>query len=140
MPNKSKYDRILSIYTKLILGDMIRKTEVLAQFGIDARTFQRDKDDIRAFLCNDALHDGVMKKLIYDRKQNGYRLDTPAPNLFSSSEALAVCIILINSSAFDEEEMRSIIERFLQRCALEEAVQKFVWKELRKAEIQNFNT
>ena len=46
-----KTGRILAIYTKLLCGQVVKKTEEAACFGVDAKSIQRDLEDIRIFLA-----------------------------------------------------------------------------------------
>lgn len=50
----SKVEQVLGIYTRLMDGCLIRKTEEAERYGVDLRSIQRDIDDIRNFLEPDA--------------------------------------------------------------------------------------
>lgn len=53
---------------------MVHKQELAERYGVNARTIQRDLDDIRSHLA-DHLEG---EELAYDRQIRGYRLDKRA--------------------------------------------------------------
>ena len=61
-----KIERVLSIYTKLINGAVVSKSEEANRFGVNERSIQRDIDDIRNFLENDGVQNGSINTIIYD--------------------------------------------------------------------------
>ncbi len=113
---KSKYDRILSLYTMLNSGEIVNKSSVAIEFGVNERTIQRDIDDIRAFFFNNTLGIGHGKTIIFDRAQKGYRIIDTNESLLINSEILAVCKILLESRSLVKEEMLPIIDKLLNRC------------------------
>ena len=68
-------DRLLGIYTRLINGGIVNKTEEAAKYNVDERSIQRDIDSIRNFLANDVDESGVINSIIYDRVKKGFRLE-----------------------------------------------------------------
>ncbi len=116
MGKKSKYDRILSIYTALTNGEALKKTEMAAEFGVTERTIQRDLDDIRAFFYDNTLGVGQGKILLYDRKQACYRLEDENACSLTISEILAVCKILLESRTLIRDEMIPIIDKLMSNC------------------------
>ena len=68
-----KVERIISIYNKLINGDVVNKVEEAEKFAVNKRSIQRDMDDIRAYLANDyetnreLIYDRSKKRLCFDR-------------------------------------------------------------------------
>lgn len=116
---KSKYDRILSLYSMLNTGDIIKKSEIAMEFGVTERTIQRDIDDIRAFYFDNTLDIGSGKTIVFDRKKQGYCLMDSQKELLTNSEILAVCKILLESRSLVKSEMMPIIEKLLQRCVPE---------------------
>lgn len=113
---KSKYDRILSIYSELTAGDTVSKSQLAQEFGVNERTIQRDIDDLRAFFADNTLGIGHGKTVIFDRIRNGYRMEDADNEIFTNSEILAVCKILLESRSLVKDEMMPIIDKLLQRC------------------------
>lgn len=112
----NKIGRILSIYTKLINGQIINKSEEAKLFSVNERSIQRDIDDIREFLEDEGVKEGVLNTVIYDRDQKGYRLEKQNKMQLSNGEILAVCKILLDSRAFTKVEMDDILDRLVQCC------------------------
>ena len=130
---KSKYDKILSIYSMLNSGEIIKKADIANEFGVTERTIQRDIDDIRAFYFNNTLAIGCGNTIIFDRKHQGYRLEDSSGEMLTNSEILAVCKILLESRTLVKSEMVPIIEKLLQRCVPEKnkkAVSQLIGNEL----------
>ena len=68
--------RVLQIYSKLLDGFIVKKSEEAARFGVNERSIQRDIDHIRAFLDNVSERTGAINTIVYDREAKGYRLET----------------------------------------------------------------
>lgn len=135
MTGKSKYDRILSIYAKLMQGEIVRKAEMAAEFHVNGRTVQRDLDDIRAFFSNNTLGICYGKQLVYDHRQRGYRLEMTEDDRFSSGEVLAVSLLLMDSGVLSPEERTVFVQKFLERSIKRgEKAHRFVQEELVRRE------
>lgn len=119
-----KVRRILGIYTKFKEGCLVNKAEEAQNYNVNERSIQRDIDDIRTYLENDALGDGYLSSVKYNRNEKGYRLERER-SLFTNSEILAVCKILLDSRAFTKEEMTRILDK-LVKCCVSEAEKKLV--------------
>lgn len=110
--SNSKHDRILNIYSRLMNGALIKKSETAAEFGVDERTVQRDIDDIRAFLSDS----GSTASVIYDRRAEGFRMDESSGDMLTNGEVLAVCKILMDSRSLVKSEMFPIIDKLIATC------------------------
>ena len=111
-----KIDRVLGIYTKLINGAIINKAEEAINYGVNERSIQRDIDDIRNYMDLSIADSGVVNSVIYDRMENGYRLEKIYHLKFSNSEILAICKILLDSRAFTKKEMKNMLDKLLECC------------------------
>lgn len=120
-----KAARILNLYTKLINGYTVNKAEEAQRSGVNERSIQRDIDDIRNFLENEAVNSGFINSIIYDRMEKGYRLEQVYRMKLSNSEVLAVCKILLESRAFTKNEMKSMPDRLIS-CCVPKSNQKLV--------------
>ena len=89
--------RLLQMNEQLSKGAAIYKDRAIAEFEIPAKTFQRDIDSLRLYYTNHS--DG---ELIYDRKGNCYRLIAKL-NKLTKEEIFAICKVLIESRAFNDE-------------------------------------
>ena len=63
-----KVDRTLGIYTRLMGGYIVSKTEEAQRYGVNERTIQRDIDDIRNFLETEVENSGIINSIIYVKK------------------------------------------------------------------------
>lgn len=108
--------RVLGIYTRLFNGYLINKAEEAERYGVNERTIQRDIDEIRNHLENEAEDNGFINSVIYDRIKKGYRLEQIYKLRLTNSEVLAVCKILLDSRAFTKEEMTGMLDRLVSCC------------------------
>ena len=116
---KDKVGRILNIYSKLMNGYVVNKSEEAVNFGVNERSIQRDIDDIRNYLEQEAVDDGIINEVVYDREKKGYRLDQLYKIKLTNDEILAICKILLDSRAFVKKEMQDIISRLINCCVPE---------------------
>lgn len=114
----NKIVRVLQIYAKLTDGYVVNKAEAAGLYGVNERSIQRDIDDIRNFLDADADRTGIINTVVYDRIQNGYRLETLFKIRLTNSEVLALCKILLDSRAFTKKEMTGMLEKLITCCVL----------------------
>lgn len=122
MKSKSKNERILSLYNKIITGDVINKSAEAEAFGVNERSIQRDIDDIRAFFCNSEQG----KTVKYERSKRGYVLADEGSEFLTNSEILAVCKILLESRSLVKEEMMPILDKLVNNCVPEQSKKKVV--------------
>ncbi len=111
-----KIERILGIYTKLVNGDIVNKTQEALRFHVNERSIQRDIDDIRMYLDEEASRTGFMNTVIYDREKKGYRLEQIYRMKLSNGEVLALCKILLDSRAFVKEDMTGMLDKLISNC------------------------
>lgn len=116
---KDKVGRILTIYSKLINGAIVNKAEEATNFAVNERSIQRDIDDIRNYLEQDAFEHGISNEVIYDREKKGYRLDQIYKIKLTNDEILAISKILLDSRAFTKDEMIDMIQRLIGCCVPE---------------------
>ena len=118
---ENKAVRLLEIYTHLIKGDVLSKTELATQYYISRRSIQRDMEALRAFIANQNLGQDV----VYDYKHRGYRLIQTNPKWLSNSEILAVCKILLESRSLRKDEMLPILDKLVD-CAVPDPNKKLI--------------
>ena len=116
MVKTGKTERILHMYDLLIRGKVIHKADAGRRFGVDEKSIQRDLDDIRCYLNERVNEFGIQNELIYDRKQNGYRLEQEEGMRFSNEEVLAITKILLDSRAFTKDEMMRMLDKLIECC------------------------
>lgn len=112
---ESKTERMLTIYHRLYSGEVVRKQEIAELFQVNARSVQRDIDDLRAYFANGSPDQGVHPSVLYDRKMQGYVLDCGSRKM-TGGELLAVCKILLESRAFTRKELEPLVEKLVYNC------------------------
>ena len=113
---KTKCNRVLSIYTELTNGKVLKKKALADQFKVNEKTIQRDLEDIRQFLDDSFVNNDVHNALVYDYTEKGYRLEHINKMKFSNDEVLAICKILLDSRAFRKDDMKTILDKLLDCC------------------------
>lgn len=111
-----KIGRVLGIYKRLLDGNLVNKGEEALRYGVNERSIQRDIDDIRNFMEEDAEHTGYPDTVIYDRAGKGYRVEQSSRLKLTNSEILALCKILLDSRAFMKDEMSGLLDRLISCC------------------------
>lgn len=112
---ESKTERMLTLYQRLHDGELVKKQEIAALFEVNARSVQRDIDDLRAYFANQPSGTGISPAIVYDRKRKGYVLDCGSRKM-SGGEMLAVCKILLESRALTKKELEPMIGKLLDNC------------------------
>ena len=128
-----KVNRILGIYTKLMNGCLVNKSEEALNYGVNERTIQRDIDDIRKYMDQSVGDSGIVNGVIYDRVAKAYRLEKTYKLSLKNSEILAICKILLDSRAFTKKEMCEMLHKLIE-CCVPESNQKLVRNLIRNEE------
>lgn len=111
-----KVERVLKIYTKLLNGNLVSRSEEAVNHGVDKRSIQRDMDDIRNFLSMEQAENGYSYSVMYDRVQKGYRMKRDQQAQFTGGELLALCKLLLGSRAFAKNELNELVEKLVLQC------------------------
>lgn len=111
-----KSGRVLYLYTKLMHGEHIHKSDEAKRFEVSPRSIQRDIDDLRTFFENQAAEGLTNQELVYDKSEDCYLLRAREDLTLSNSEILAVCKILLESRALRRDEMEPIIQKLVNAC------------------------
>ncbi len=111
-----KIERVLRIYTKLLNGNLINKTEEAIRYGVNERSIQRDMDDIRNFLALEQATGGLVYSIVYNRKKRGYQMQKVQQTQFSNGELLAMCKLLLGSQAFSKKELKVLLDKIIGNC------------------------
>lgn len=113
---EAKSARMLAVYTRLMAGQVLNKRTLAQEYGVAERSVQRDMESLRCFLAEQNLPQDV----VYDRREQGYRLVNSVPKGLSNSEILAVCKILLESRSMIRNEMLPILDKLIDCCVPEE--------------------
>lgn len=108
-----KSSRILSIYTRLMEGEMLDKQLLAQSFNVTERSIQRDIETLRCFFAEQHIE----KDIVYNKKTGGYSLLSATSQLLDAGEMLAVCKILLESRSLPRDIMHEILDKLLQNNA-----------------------
>ena len=118
--SSNKSNRVLDIYTKLMAGKIVNKSDEARDHGVDERSIQRDIEEIKCFLDEDTSATGYKNKVVYDREKKGYKLEKTYDTKLTNPEILSICKILLESRAFIKEEMQEILNKLITSCVPQE--------------------
>lgn len=107
---EDKIYRLLTLQQQLLSGNAIDKKAMANRFEVSEKSLQRDLETLRAYYA------GQDNDLQYDREADKYRLEQPTEARLTKSEVLAVCKILLESRAFTEAELDSILNKLVACC------------------------
>ncbi len=110
-----KSSRILYIYTELLSGHMVNKSELALRFRVNEKSIQRDLETIREFLDRKIGEEGYGFRLTYDFSRKRYYFEQNQSK-WSNEEILAVSKILLDSRAFTRKEMMDILDKLIEKC------------------------
>ena len=71
---------------------------------------------IKNAVDNSSAKTGEFQYLEFDRKDKVYKLDPPVRKLLSKSEAFAVIKVLLESRGFNQNEMKTLIDKLIECC------------------------
>ncbi len=123
----SKTYRILDMYTYLLEGRTFTKSDLAFKYSIDERSVARDISDLREFIKEKHLEEGLAYELIFDKKARVYRLSHASASSFTNDEILALSKILLASRAFTKKKMKGLLKKFVKACSSSENI-RFVEK------------
>lgn len=110
--NGNKSFRLLNMYEMLNKGEIIKKAELAARYGVTEKTIQRDIEDLREYLSCTHFDEGEVS-ITYDRSRSGYYLVRMEREWLTNEEVLATCKILLESRAFCKEELDRLVKKLL---------------------------
>ena len=73
-----KTTRVLELYQDFLSGKLINKQKAAEQYHVNVRSIQRDIDSIRDFLSEQCAKEGIVRKIEYDKKENGWNTELHA--------------------------------------------------------------
>lgn len=112
MGNDDRALRIISIYERLVKGELLNRKELARQFNVSTRTITRNIKDLNIYL--DDINGFNGEDLIkYSRRDGGYRLKHDENSWLTSREILGLAKVLLESRAFNEQEMKQLIDKLV---------------------------
>lgn len=114
--NGNKAFRLLNVYERLNKGEAVNKQRLAEEFGVSAKTVQRDIDDLRAYLAEEHITESETA-IRYSKALDAYTLVRPEREWLTNEEATALCKILLESRAFNKKELAGIIDKLIMQIA-----------------------
>ena len=128
MDAEQKTFRLMTLQSRLLHGEVLRKRALAQEFGVSERSIQRDLENLRVYF----EQQNPPRELIYSRAKGGFRLDG-GEQLLTGPELLYTCKILLESRSVPQKEMEQLIRKLLGSAASEETcrqVESLVQNEL----------
>lgn len=128
--NGNKGFRLLNIYERLNKGEVIHKNSLANEFNISTKTVQRDIDDLRAYLTETHFSE-LEISIKYDKLLDGYYLVRFEREWLTNKEVLALCKILLESRAFEKNELSQLIKKLMAQVVpnAQDIVKKIIMNE-----------
>lgn len=112
----AKCNRVLEIYSRLIVGKVIRKQELAEEFGMTPRSSQRDIDTVRDFCSNQKISSGETAEIKYDRSVKVFRISSTKTVMLTNAELFSVAKILLESRSLNKQEIEKIVHNIIDTC------------------------
>lgn len=110
--DNAKTFRLLNLYERLNRGETVNKKEFATAFDISEKSVQRDIDDLRVYLA-ECYENGDDVTVEYSYIKNGYYLVKKDKEFLTNEEILGIAKILLESRAYNKEELNSLIDKLL---------------------------
>lgn len=134
MNNLDRNYRILNIYERLNKGEEISKEKLATEFGVSTKSIQRDIESLRAYISN--MHfDESDTTIKYNKVKNCYYLVRLERDWLTNEETLAMCKILLESRAFNKEELTQLIEKLIMQIS---PTDRHIAQQIIKSELFNY--
>lgn len=132
--NSDKGYRLLNIFERLSKGECVNKEQLATDYGVSAKTIQRDFDDLRAYFAENNLSSNS-KLLKYDKSSNTYCLVSSTHEWLTNEEAVALCKILLESRAFQKEELVKLIDKLIMQISPKD---RLITENIIRSELYNY--
>lgn len=108
--------RLLNIYERLNKNEYINKDNLAIEFNVSNKTIQRDIEDLRAYIA-ETHFDEFETSIKYSKSKNSYYLVRFEREWLTNKEALAICKILLESRAFNKEELTNLLSKLIMQIS-----------------------
>lgn len=106
--------RLINIYERLNRGEIINKASLSQELCVSEKSIQRDIEDLRVYLA-ETHNDEAEIDIRYDKVKKGYHLVRFEREWLTNKEVLAMSKILLESRAFEKEELDTLIKKLLMQ-------------------------
>lgn len=111
-----KHDRVLEIYTRLLSGEIISKTDLAKEYGVSPRSIQRDIESVRNFYSDRAARGDAAAEIRYSHLEKGFRITGVNKDTLTNAELFTIAKIILESRSLSKSEMESIINKLNKIC------------------------
>lgn len=108
--------RLLNIYERLNKNEYVNKDKLADEFNVSTKTIQRDIEDLRAYIA-ETHFDEFETAIRYSKSKNAYYLVRLEREWLTNKEAVAICKILLESRAFNKEEISNLMSKLIMQIA-----------------------
>ena len=100
--------RVLQLFERLNQGEILSKQKLSEEYSVADKTIQRDIRDLKEYFRS--IHGTNEDAIEYRRDKKGFILRESLWKYQSKQQVLAMAKVLLESHAFEYEEMKSILE------------------------------
>lgn len=126
--------RLLNIYERLNKDEYINKDNLAIEFNVSKKTIQRDIEDLRAYIA-ETHFDEFETSIKYSKSKNSYYLVRFEREWLTNKEALAICKILLESKAFNKEELTNLLSKLIMQIS---PIDRTIAEQIIRSELFNY--
>lgn len=126
--------RLLSMFERLNKNEELNKQKLADEYGVSLKTVQRDIDDLRAYIA-ETHFDEFDTAIKYSKARDSYYLVRLEREWLTNKEALAVCKILLESRAFNKDELTELLQKLIMQISPQD---RAVAEQIIKSELFNY--
>ena len=116
---RQKAHRIVSLFSRFICGETIRKVTEAKRFNVTEKTIQRDIDTIREYFTSEC-NAGENREIRWSPSLKGYTLLNRGNACLEKDDVLVIAKLLLESRAFCKLEMDELLEKLLLQVPISE--------------------
>lgn len=116
---RQKAHRIVSLFSRFICGETIRKVTEAKRFNVTEKTIQRDIDTIREYLASECSI-GENREICWSPSLKGYTMLNRSKAWLEKDDVLVIAKVLLESRAFCKLEMDELLEKLLLQVPISE--------------------
>lgn len=109
-----KNQRVLYIFENLINNRLVKVNDLIEKFNVSEKTIYRDISSVKEYLSH------TNNTVRYSNKNRGYRLENKYGKILEDSQIFSLIKVLLDSRAFNSQEMQSLIDGILELSNLNE--------------------
>lgn len=108
--------RLLNIFERLNRGEALIKEQLANEYNVSLKTIQRDIEELRFYFYETHIEE-LNTEIKYNKVTNSYKLIRMEREWLTNEEAVALCKIILESRAFNEDELTQIIKKLMMQIS-----------------------